>query len=1168
MRRSETNKAFSVILLLMSEEIINQETEAKRSGFIHLHNHTDYSLLDGAAQISKYIAKCKENNMDAIAITDHGNMYGALKFYKACKAAGIKPIIGSEFYMNPKNRRDQSPTSEGRNHFYHLILLAMNDRGYHHLMELTTIANTEGFYYKPRIDDEVLSSHSEDLICLSACLGGEILQNLLHDRYDEAKERASWFKNLFGDRYYIELQDHGLEEQKRTNPLLIKLAKELDIPLVCTNDIHYINREDANAHDTLLCIGTNAKKRDEKRMRFPNDNFYFKSEEEMRSIFSYCPEAVDNTRVIADRCNLDVVFPGPLLPDYEIPEGFKDTKEYLVHLANEGCVRRYGEITPSLRERLDHELDIILKMNFDGYFLIVRDYIYWAKTHDIPVGPGRGSGAGSLVAYCVDITDVDPIKYNLLFERFLNPERVSMPDFDIDFCFERRGEVIQYVTEHYGKDRVGQICTFGTLKAKAVVKDVARVLDIPFDESTAICKFIPDEPKMTIDKAIAQEPKLQEIIDRGGVYAELFDTARRLEGGARHTSLHAAGVVIGKTDLIDYVPISFDPKTRSIATQYTMDQIEECGLVKMDFLGLKTLTLIKHTVDLIHKKDPSFDISKINEEDKPTFDMLKRGDSECVFQFESGGMQKVLRDAQPESIEDLVALNALYRPGPMQYIDRFVSCKNGLQPIEYADPELEPVLKNTYGVIVYQEQVMQVAQIIAGYSLGQADILRRIMGKKKVEKLAEEKVKFVAGAVKLGRDAKHAEEIFEMLEPFAQYGFNKSHAVAYSIVAYQTAFLKANYPAEFLAANLTNEMTNPDKFKDYLTLADNMGIRILPPSINDSDMHFNVVGNDIVYGLAGIKTVGENITKLIVQEREENGKYKSFMDFLSRQSDGIVNARILEALIKAGCFDCLGEDRATLMANLDAAIAYDKGCRETTAYGQISLFGDEVQLDEFVFRPAEPWSKREMLDMEKELIGRYVSGHPLDSYKEDIERCVWVDISKPDELPRERDVNLICQVSSLRVIKTKKGTLMASLVLTNYQGSIEAVIFPKVFQELGEKIQDDGIYGFTGRFDERRDGGGFQFIISNAVDPKELPSEAVRSIGLALDSALLAGSEGDHYLNEVISFLIEHSGSLPLNIYLDDRKDQYVKSGFSIAYYKEIRKDLAAFPVIRNVYIA
>ncbi len=978
----------------MAETLENTGETAKVSNFVHLHNHTDYSLLDGAAQIPAYIAKAKELGMKALAITDHGNMYGAVTFYEACRKAGIKPIIGCEFYVNPKPRSDQNPTTSG-NRYNHLILLAITDAGYHELMELNSIAFTEGFYYKPRIDDETLASHCSNLICLSACLAGELLQLLPQGNYDEAKRRALWFKDLFGDRYYIELQDHGLEEQKQTNPLLVKLAREIDVPLVCTNDIHYINRSDANAHDTLLCIGTNAKKSDQHRMRFTGDNFYFKTEEEMREIFSWIPEACDNTVKIADRINLEIKFPGPQLPEFEVPEGFADTKEYLIHLAYEGCEKRYGTITEELKTRLDYELKTITELDFQGYFLIVRDYIIWAKNHNIPVGPGRGSGAGSLVAYSINITDVDPIKYDLLFERFLNRERVTLPDFDVDFCFEGRGDVIKYVTEHYGQDRVGQISTFGTLKAKAVVKDVARVLDISFEESNNICKYIPDEPKMTLKKAFEQEEKLREIRARGGVYEELFDTAERLEGGARHTSLHAAGVVIGRTPLINYVPLTFDPKTKGVATQYTMGQLEQCGLVKMDFLGLKTLTLIKHAVELIHKKDPSFDISKIDENDEKTFTMLQNGDSACVFQFESPGMQRILKEAHPNNIEDLVALNALYRPGPMAYIDQYVRCKTGVEPIHYPDPELEPILKKTYGVIIYQEQVMQIAQVIAGYTLGQADILRRLMSKKKVEKLAEEKVKFIDGAVKLGRDPKHAQDIFELLEPFASYGFNKSHAVAYSVVAYQTAYLKANWPEEFLAANLTNEMNNPDKYREYLALADTMGIKILPPDINISDKHFNVADGNIVYGLAGIKNVGEAVTEVIVKEREKNGKYESFMDFLSRQDSGIINAKLLESLIKAGAFDSLGEDRATLMGNLEAAVAFDKAQRETTAYGQISLFDDEAELGEFEMKKCESWSVMEKLEMEKEFLGFYVSGHPLDKYKEDVERCRGVAISKP-----------------------------------------------------------------------------------------------------------------------------------------------------------------------------
>ncbi len=656
-------------------------------------------------------------------------------------------------------------------------------------------------------------------------------------------------------RYYLEMQDHNLPEQKRTNPLLKQLSEETGIPLVCTNDIHYIEKDDANAHDLLLCVGTNSKKNDPDRMRFPNQEFYMKSEQQMASLFSWCPEAVENTGKIAERCNLEIHFPGPLLPDFEVPQGFDGPASYLRHLSHEGLKKRYKHVTDELKKRLDYELDVIIKMKFEGYFLIVMDYIQWAKQHDIPVGPGRGSGAGSLVAYSIDITDVDPIKYNLLFERFLNPERVSMPDFDIDFCFERRQEVINYVTEHYGTERVAQIATFGTLKAKAVVKDVARVLDIPFDESNNICKLIPDDSKMTLSKAFEQNKELVELEQKGGIYAELFDAARRLEGLNRHTSTHAAGVVIGKERLVNYVPLYRDAKTGAISTQYTMDLIEECGLVKMDFLGLKTLTLIKHTEDLIHKKDPTFTSSAIDEQDPKTFEMLCPGESAAVFQFESQGMQNILKEAKPSNIEDLVALKALYRPGPMAYIPQFINCKLGRQPITYADPELEDELKTTYGVIVYQEQVMKVAQIIAGYSLGSADILRRIMGKKKVAALEKEKVKFIAGAKALGRSEQHASEIFEMLEPFAGYGFNKSHAVAYSVVAYQTAFLKANYPAEFWAANLTNEMGSPDKFSEYLQIAKDQGIEILPPSVNYSDKHFSVVDGKIVYGLAASRTL-------------------------------------------------------------------------------------------------------------------------------------------------------------------------------------------------------------------------------------------------------------------------------------------------------------------------
>ncbi|MCH3907411.1 MAG: DNA polymerase III subunit alpha [Sphaerochaeta sp.] len=1123
-------------------------------GFVHLHDHSDFSLLDGAAKIDRYVAKAKSYGMRSLALTDHGNMFGALRFYKACKEAGINPIIGCEFYCNPADHTFiPEPGDHNHDHRYHLILLAMNEKGYHNLMELNSAAWTEGFYYKPRIDDKLLEEHNEGLICLSACLAGEILQNLLGGQYEEAKRRALWFNSVFDDgRYYLEMQDHGLEEQKLTNPLLVKLHEETGIPLVCTNDIHYIEKDDAEAQDILLCIGTNSKRDDPNRMRFPSSEFYFKSPEEMKQLFSWCPEAIENTNRIAQRCDIQIHFPGPKLPVFQVPDGFKDTAEYLRYLANEGLKNRYGTITPQLQQRLDYELDIIIKMDFQGYFLIVMDYIRWAKNHGIPVGPGRGSGAGSLVAYSINITDVDPMKYNLLFERFLNPERVSMPDFDVDFCFERRKEVIQYVTEHYGKNRVAQIATFGTLKAKAVVKDCARVLDIPFDESTRICKLIPDDPKMTLAKAFAQNPELGQLEAKGGVYATLFSVARKLEGMNRNTSTHAAGVVIGQEPLVNYVPLYRDPKTGNQATQYTMDQIEECGLVKMDFLGLKTLTLIKHTVDLIHKKKPNFDINAIDDHDPKTFRMLCNGDSTAVFQFESSGMQQILRQAHPDSIEDIVALNALYRPGPMQYIPTFINCKNGKQPIHYPDPDLKPVLENTYGVIVYQEQVMKVAQVIAGYSLGQADILRRIMGKKKAEKLAHELPIFEEGAQKLGRTKAHADEIFEMLKPFAGYGFNKSHAVAYSLVAYQTAFLKANYPAEFLAANLTNEMGNPDKFNEYLEVAKEMGLKIQPPDINKSECYFTVADGVIVYGLAGIKNVGEEPVKLLVAEREKNGPFTSFVNYLMRLDGRAYNSKLLESLIKAGAFDSLGVNRPTLLANIEGAVAFATRRKEATAYGQISLFDEstEPQFDEYQMEMKDDWALSEKLETEKQVLGFYVSGHPLDQYREVIKKCVVVDTSKPEQLPFGRDTNIVASLTTLRQFTTKKETVMAFLTLTDRNASFSATMFPKTYAQYKDILQQDGIYGFTGKFDNSRGMEKLSFLIDKVYqDPNQLPPIAVSECHIEMDKQMCTKD----VLEKLHDSCLEYPGQIRLYLTVNDQQRNVkttIKCGreFSVSY--------------------
>ena len=1134
--------------------------------FVHLHNHTDYSLLDGAASIPKYMAKAKATGMTSLAITDHGNMFGAVTFYEACRKEGINPIVGCEFYI-ASNRRDRSPSSEG-NRYYHLICLAMSDKGYHNLMELNSISYKEGFYYKPRIDHEVLKAHSEDIICLSACLAGEIAQNLLHDNYEKAKETALWYKSVFGDRYYLEMQDHGLPEDKKVLPLILRLSRELDIPPVCTNDIHYIEKDDWNAHDTLLCIGTAAKKSDKNRLRYKEGEFYFRTPDEMEKLFSWCPEAVENTGKIAERCHLEINFPGPILPKCTIPPEFSSDAEYLTYLANEGLKKRYPVVTEALQKRLDYELGIIIQMDFPAYFLIVRDYIHWAKTHGIPVGPGRGSGAGSLVAYATTITDVDPIKYNLIFERFLNPERVSLPDFDVDFCFEGRSQVIDYVTEHYGKDRVGQIITFGTLKPKQVVKDVCRVLDIPYEESNKICALISDELKMTLDKAFELEPRLKEIEKSGPLYAELFDTARRLEGLNRHSSLHAAGVVIGRENLDQYVPLYADPKTGSISTQYPMTQIENCGLVKMDFLGLKTLTLIKHTVELIHKKDPGFDINKIDETDKKTFEMLCRGDSKCVFQFESDGMADILRREHPQTIEELVALNALYRPGPMQFIDQFIDAKFGRVPIKYPDPCLEDELKETYGVIVYQEQVMKVAQIIAGYTLGQADNLRRIMGKKKKEKLAEELIKFKAGAVKNGFTEEHAEEIFHILEPFAGYGFNKSHAVAYSVVAYQTAFLKANYPAEFLAANLTNEMNNPAKFTEYLNLAPKYGLRILPPSINKSEKHFNVVDGDIIYGLAGIKNVGENIVGEIIREREEHGPYKDFMDFLSRQSESI-NSKTVESLIKAGAFEELGTDTATLLDNLEDALQFDKETKESTAYGQLSLFGsDDPVIGEFTMRPAEPMPLMEKLQMEKEYLGFYISGHPLDAYEREIAASVRVNLADYDTIPLEQETSLIALVTGVRQVITKaKKEKMGIYTLQTKEGDVDAVAFPSIYETMRDRIEEDQIYGFRGTFRKKEGDTRLSFTLSSVCSPKELKPEAVTMVHIQLrDSRSFRPEE----LRDIGKALQDHEGFIPVALTIEgNQREELRTSGmYHVDYSRSLLDELENLPLVRKVWIS
>jgi len=1158
--------------------------------FVHLHNHSDFSLLDGIAPISKYMKRAKEYGMKALALTDHGNMFGALRFYQACRENGIKPIIGCELYVNPESHTEKSVTMSG-SRYYHLVLLAMNETGYRNLIKLDSIAYTEGFYYKPRVDDQLLKEYNEGLICMSACLGGEIPTLLNENAYDGARERALFYNNIFDNgRYFLELQDHGLPEQKKVNELMITLSKETGIPLVATNDIHYIDNSDANAQDIAVCIGTNKKKHDTSRMQFDSDQFYLKTGDEMEQLFSHVPEALDNTLRIADMTNLEITLPGPLLPDFDIPPEFPSDEAYLRHIATEGLKNRYDLITDELNERLEYELGVIISMGFTGYFLIVWDFIHWAKQHNIPVGPGRGSGAGSIVAYAMTITDIDPIKYNLIFERFLNPERVSMPDFDIDFCFERRQEVIDYVTAKYGVSRVAQIATFGTLKVKQVIKDVARVLDIPFAEATRIVSLVPDSlpapedggkpPKLTVQGVVNYRPELQELIDKGGVYAELFDVAKRLEGLNRHISTHAAGVVIGKSDLTNYVPLYYDSKSEAVSTQYTMDMLEDCGLVKMDFLGLKTLTLIQHTVELIRMHEPDFSIELIDEHDENTFRMLSEGESGGVFQFESAGMKRILREAQPNTIEDLVALNALYRPGPMAYIPKFIESKNGKTPIEYFHPDLAPPLETTYGVIVYQEQVMKVAQIIAGYSMGAADLLRRAMGKKKAEVMAKEKVNFIKGAEEKGYSKEVAEGIFEMLLPFAGYGFNKSHAAAYSVVAYQTAFLKANYPSEFMAANLTNEMNSPDKFSLYLADTRTMGITITPPSINNSGRQFTVVDGQIVYGLQGIKNVGEAAVESILAERSASGPFVSFLDFLQRNEPRVLNSRLVESLIKSGAFDELGINRPTLLANMEQAIKYAQKRRESTAFGQVSLFDadEEASMETFTMEEMEDTTLLEKLETEKQLLGFYVSGHPMDVYREAWERAVTVNLAEREKIPTGRSVNLVAMITQVREHVTQKGNgkPMAFIKLSDFNGEVDAVILPPEWEKSSEQIAVDTIHGFTGTFELRN--SELSFRVHSVVDPNSLEAAALKEAHLTLIKELCTSRE----LTNIVDTCITYSGSLPLTLHVIEeqsagsdggeeeitRREHVIRAGrdFSVLYGNEFIHAIKEYQAVSDVW--
>jgi len=1118
------------------------------SNFVHLHVHSDYSILDGAAKIPDLIKRAKELGFGALALTDHGNMFGSLRFEQACHKEGINPLVGCEFYVAPSDRHVKEQDDLG-NRYYHLVLIAKNIEGYKNLSWLTSKAYTEGMYYKPRIDLELLKKYSGGLVCLTACLAGQLPKLLLAEKNEQAEEFIQTYRDIFGkENFYIELQDHGISDQKRVAPLLIKIAQKMDVPMVVTNDSHYVYKEDAVAQDVLVCIGTKKLRSDTHRMKFETDQFYLKSEEEMAQLFPNYPEMIANTKRIADMCDLTIPQYKTqelkdCLPVYKIPDEYKNQDEYVRHLVHEGLIKRYGEITPQIKERAEYELGIIFQMGFSGYFLIVWNFINWAKTHDIPIGPGRGSGAGSLVAYAMEITDIDPFRFKLIFERFLNPERVSMPDFDIDMCFEGRQDIIQYTRDHYGDPQVGHIVTFGTLKPKAVIADVGRVLDIPLSDVNMLKKLVPDGPKVHLADGFAdptpKHPDFGQLkpYREDPKYKELFDICFKLEGVKRNTSLHASGLVIGRSELPNWTPIYKDGKTGKVASQYTMDIIEPCGLVKFDYLGLKTLTLIKYAEHIIRKRPglEKFRADQVADNDEKTFDLFCRGDTTAVFQFESPGMQKILKQAQPRCIEEIVALNALYRPGPMAYIPQYIEGKFDHSKIHYPDPCLEPVLKETYGVMVYQEQVMQVAQKIAGFSLGEADILRRAMGKKKLTVLMEKKKEFVAGALKNGHTKEHAEEIFEIMIPFAGYGFNKSHAAAYSVVAYRTAWLKANYPAEFIAANLTNEINSTDKLPVYIAEGRAMGIEIDPPDVNRSDKIFDVVDGNIVYGLMGIKGLGEAAAEEIISQRKKDGPFTDFMNFLDRVDLHCVNKRALEVLIRTGAFDKLGINRPTLLTNYERAVEYAEKKKEATAFGQASLFEDSgiQEFSDFKWEEVEDWPQLEKLRLEKELIGFYISGHPLDQYKKAFERSATVNSTTIERCRSEKQYTAIGMVKSIREISTKKGKLMAFCELEDFNGTLDLTFFPRTWEELKGTFAVDDVISVTGKVDTSRDTPSI--LVDEVGDPEKLQEKSIQEIHIQLSADITDKKQ----LYDLEDFLIGVRGTCSVYFHIETQEGEY-----------------------------
>lgn len=1115
--------------------------------FTHLHVHTEYSLLDGSSKIKELVKEVKELGMDSIAITDHGVMYGAIDFYKEALKVGIKPIMGCEVYVASGSRFDKSYSKQ--NTYYHLVLLAENNEGYKNLIKLVSFGFTEGFYYKPRIDLEILRKYSKGIIGLSACMGGAVARSILTHSYEKAKEFALIYNDIFGQgNFFLELQDHGIENQVIVNENLIKLSKETGIPLVCTNDIHYIKAEDAEPHDILLCIQTGKTVEDENRMRYLGGQYYLKSPEQMLQLFPHIPEALENSYKIAQRCNVSFEFNKYKLPIFDVPNN-KDAFSYLKELCEEGLKERYENITDYLIKRLDYELNTIKQMGFVDYFLIVWDFIKYARDNDIMVGPGRGSAAGSLASYCLKITDIDPIEYNLIFERFLNPERISMPDIDIDFCYEKRQDVINYVIEKYGADHVSQIITFGTMAARNAIRDVGRALNIPYADVDRIAKMIPMELKITISKALVQNPELLEEYNNNPQIKHLIDMSLKLEGLPRHSSTHAAGVVICDKSVIEYVPLNTNDGV--ITTQFPMTTLEELGLLKMDFLGLRTLTVIQNTFNEINRIH-NLNISEkdIDYKDSKIYELISTGNTDGIFQLESAGMKQFVKDLKPESIEDIIAGVSLYRPGPMDFIPKYVKGKNTKSEIKYTHPLLEPILKTTYGCIVYQEQVMQIVQELAGYTLGRSDLLRRAMGKKKTDEMELERKNFiygiegeVDGCIKRGIDEKVANQIFDEMQDFAKYAFNKSHAAAYAVIACQTAWLKAYYPVEFMAALLTSVSDNATKISEYIADIKRMNIELLPPDINEGFDRFSVSNGKIRFNLSAIKNVGKSFIKSLVIEREKNGKFLSLKEFIKRL-DNELNSRALECLIKAGALDSLGGKRSQYLSVYKKYYDSISQLKKKTMEGQLDLFSsntsnnkDVIEKDELPNIPE--LTKKEILNLEKEILGIYVSGHPLDEFSESLKKFTsntTLDFIKNEnqEIENVKDnqkviLGGIINTVTLKFTKTNKQ--MAFLTLEDIYGTIEVILFPEVFHKYSKYLQEDNVVLIEGKASISEDQK--PKIICTNIKLYEMLENTNKTLWVKLPK------DRNISIKDIESTLLNNKGVTPVIVYDEAKKTKF-----------------------------